>query len=82
MRFASLILMFTLANCVTNPPEITPCSIYSFNRADCKSTDPRKPAQDKPLSELLGYTCFSPKDRGAVKTYIYEVLKKFEQNGN
>ena len=82
MRFVVLILTLLILSCAQRPPEITPCNIYTFDRADCQSTDPRKPAKDVPLSDLLGYTCISPGDRGAVKTYIYELIKRTEDSAN
>lgn len=78
MHYVALILALTLCNCATQPPDITPCNIYSFDRADCQPTDPRKPSRDVPLEDLLGYTCLSTEDQGSIKTYIYELLKKAE----
>jgi len=50
------------------PPVITPCSIINIDLAEC--THEKGAYFDKKISQMLGYTCFSPEDTGELKKYI------------
>jgi len=78
MRLLSIISLLLLTNCQHNPPHINPCSIINPKVSQCNPTDPSIPTHDKEIKDMRGWTCFSPRDQGAVKKYINEELQKLE----
>jgi hypothetical protein len=47
--------------------------------AVCFPSDAAKKEYDKKLDDMLGYTCMSPEDTGAVKKYIRNLLKDLDR---
>ena len=87
MQIVVWLLVFLSVNigCGIKPPKPDFCGLEPNENgqvvsAHCVPTDPSKPETDKPVDEMIGYTCFSPKDVGGIKTFIKQLLISLDRN--
>lgn len=62
----------SLINCTTIP-EPTPCALVNPTTGLCIPSNSDDPEFDKPVSEMLGYICYSPQDIADIKKFIRNV---------
>ena len=76
-----LILFFVLSSCAGIPtPKPTECLIISSRRGgSCIPADPSDPRFDLAIREMIGYSCYSPKDMADIKTFIRRLLELSDQ---
>ena len=79
MLNAVLLWVFLSVSCGIVPPKPDFCGLEPgenglVRSAHCIPTDPNKEETDKNVDDMIGYTCFSPKDVGDVKTFIKQLL--------
>jgi len=80
MRVTILTLIFINLGCVTKPPRLNPCTILNKTTAQCQKQGSRQKTKDKPIDNMIGYTCYSPKDRGETKKYIKKLILLIESD--
>ena len=77
-KLAVLCAAIFLASCQLTPPRATPCSIVNTDVAECNLTTRPDYVFDKPIREMLGYTCFSPDDLREIRKYFRKVILELE----
>lgn len=68
-----------ISGCAHRFPIIIPCDIINPNVALCTSTDSTKPSYDLPVSKMRFYTCFSPYDIAAIRSFVRTSIEEGSQ---
>jgi len=73
-----------MISCSLQPPKPDLCSVVLIDGKtvlECSPTDQRKQVYiiDDIDTNALGYTCVSPRDRGDIKRFLKQVVKKLDE---